>query len=90
MDALFGSQWFCTLDLASGYWQVEMAKKDKKKIAFSTGSDLYQFNVMPFGLCNTPATFERLMERVLVGLPWQILLIFLEMSLRTPRHLKRS
>lgn len=61
-----------------------MAKKDKKKIAFSTGSDLYQFNVMPFGLCNTPATFERLMERVLVGLPWQILLIFLDMSLRTP------
>ena len=33
---------------------------------------------MPFGCCNAPATFERLMERVLVGLPWQILLIFLD------------
>ena len=78
LAALSGSQWFCTLDLASGYWQVEMAEKDKEKTAFSTGSDLYQFNVMPFGLCNAPATFERLMERVLVGLPWQILLIFLD------------
>ena len=78
LDALSGSQWFCTLDLASGYWQVEMAEKDKEKTAFSTGSGLYQFNVMPFGLCNAPATFERLMERVLVGLPWQILLIFLD------------
>ena len=78
LDALSGSQWFCTLDLASGYWQVEMAEQDKEKTAFSTGSELYQFNVMPFGLCNAPATFERLMERVLVGLPWQVLLIFLD------------
>lgn len=78
LDALSGSQWFCTLDLASGYWQVEMSQEDKEKTAFSTGSGLYQFNVMPFGLCNAPATFERLMERVLVGLPWHILLIFLD------------
>jgi len=78
LDALSGSQWFCTLDLASGYWQVEMAERDKEKTAFSTGSGLYQFNVMPFGLCKAPATFERLMDRVLVGLPWQILLIFLD------------
>ena len=78
LNALSGSQWFCTLDLASGYWQVEMAETDKEKTAFSTGSGLYQFNVMPFGLCNAPATFERLMERVLVGLPWHVLLIFFD------------
>lgn len=42
LDALSGSKWFCTLDLASGYWQVEMAEKDKEKTAFSAGSDLYQ------------------------------------------------
>ena len=55
-----------------------MAESDKEKTAFSTGSGLYQFCVMPFGLCNAPATFERLMEKVLVGLPWEILLIFLD------------
>jgi len=55
-----------------------MAERDKQKTALSTGSGLYQFNVLPFGLCNAPATFERLMERVLLGLPWQVLLIFLD------------
>ena len=78
LDALSGQQWFCTLDLASGYWQVEMVEEDKEKTSFSTGSGLYQFNIMPFGLFNAPAMFERLMERELVGLPWHILLIFLD------------
>ena len=52
LDALSAARWFCTLDLASGYWQVEMAEEDKEKTAFSTGSGLYPFNAMPFGLCN--------------------------------------
>ena len=78
LDALSGLQWLSTIDLASRYWQVETAESDKEKIVFSTGSGLYQFCGMPFGLCNPPATFERLMEKVLVGLPWEILLIFLD------------
>ena len=72
IDALSGSCWFSTLDLASGYWQVEVEEKDRPKTAFTTGSGLYQFTVMPFGLCNAPVTFERLMERVLAGLPWEV------------------
>ena len=72
IDALSGSCWFSTLDLASGYWQVEVEEKDRPKTAFTTGSGLYQFTVMPFRLCNAPATFERLMERVLSGLPWEV------------------
>ena len=78
LDALSGSQWFCTLYLASGYWQVEMAKNNMEKTVFSMGSCLYQFSVMPLGLCNAPTTFERLIERVLIALPWQILLIFMD------------
>ena len=55
-----------------------MDSKDKAKTAFVTRNGLYQFNVMPFGLCNAPATFERLMESVLAGLQWGICLIFLD------------
>ena len=58
---LGNQQWFSTIDLASGYWQVAMSPE----AAFVTNEGLFQFRVMPFGLCNAPATFERLMDRVL-------------------------
>ena len=78
LDALGGSKWFSTLDLASGYWQVELDEDAKKKSAFVVRGGLYCWNVMPFGLTNAPSTFERLMERVLSGLHWQILLVYLD------------
>ena len=52
LDALAGSKWFSTLDLASGYWQVGMHPDDREKTAFCTADGLFEFNVMPFGLCN--------------------------------------
>lgn len=78
LDALVGSQWFCTLDLQSGYWQVEVDEKDREKTAFVTENGLYQFKVMPFGLCNAPATFERLMNKILEGLSWKTCLVYLD------------
>lgn len=78
LDTLTGMKWFTTLDLKSGYWQVEIDPKDKEKTAFSTGKGLWQFKVMPFGLCNAPATFERLMEQVLAGLIGDACLVYLD------------
>ena len=78
LSTLAGSRWFSTLDLKSGYWQVGIQDEDKEKTAFSTGNGLYHFNVMPFGLCNAPATFERLMEIVLRGLTWKTCLVYLD------------
>ena len=68
LDSLAQSQYFTTLDLASGFWQVQMDASSQEKTAFATYSGLCEFRVMPFGLCNSPATFQRLMESVLSGL----------------------
>lgn len=77
-DRLYGSSWFSTLDLKSGYWQVKLCFQNREKTAFSVGKRLWQFTVMPFGLCNAPATFERLMEKVLHQIINKMCLVYLD------------
>lgn len=67
LTSLEAVRWYSPLDLASGYWQVEMDPVDREKTAFMTPFGLYEFEHMPFGLCNATATFQRLMQRCLVG-----------------------
>ncbi|KAL5516223.1 hypothetical protein EMCRGX_G001504 [Ephydatia muelleri] len=93
LESLAGSTLFTTLDLASGYWQVEIEEDDKEKTAFSTEKGHFEFNVMPFGLTNAPATFQRLMECILAGLTGEQCLIYIDdiivFSASFPEHLER-
>lgn len=93
LDALTGSKWFSTLDLASGYNQVAMADADRAKTAFCTPFGLFEFNRMPFGLCNAPGTFQRLMERMFGDQRFQSVLLYLDdivvFSSTVHQHLER-
>lgn len=75
---LRGSTIFSTLDLEQGYHQIELAENDKPKTAFNSFLGLYEFNVLPFGLSNGPATFQRTMERVLRELNWKNCFVYLD------------
>lgn len=79
IDALQGSSWFTSLDLQAGYWQLDVEECDKPKTAFTCGNlGFYEFNRLPFGLTNSPATFQRLMQKVLGDLHLQSCLIYLD------------
>ena len=68
LDQLGSSQFFSTLDLAAGYWQIKMHPESSPKTAFVTHEGLHEFTVMPFGLTNAPAAFQRVMQQVVMGL----------------------
>ena len=68
LDQLGKAQYFSTLDLAAGYWQIQINEASKEKTAFMTQQGLFEFKVMPFGLTNAPAVFQRLMQKVIIGL----------------------
>ena len=68
IDKLGPAKFLTTLDLARGYWQVPMAGSSREKTAFVTAQGLFQFTVMPFGLQGAPATFQRMMDRLITGM----------------------
>ena len=78
LDTLAGAILFSTLDLRSEYWQVQVNPEHRDKTAFCTPEGLFKLNVMPFGLCNAPATFQRLMDSVLVGLHWKTCSVYID------------
>ena len=78
LESLHGAKWFTTLDLQSGFWNIGVKEEDRPKTAFSTSSGLWEFNKMPFGLCNGPPVFSRCMEKIFSGMQWEECLIFLD------------
>ncbi|KAJ3654355.1 hypothetical protein Zmor_013548 [Zophobas morio] len=78
LDKLGKSMYFTTLDLPSGFHQVEMHPDDIEKTAFSTGNGHYEFLRMPFGLKNAPATFRRVMGNILRGIQNEKCLVYLD------------
>ncbi len=69
-DRLSGCTVFSKIDLRKGYWQVPVRPEDRKKTAIITPFGLFQFRRMPFGLRNAGSSFQRMMDRVLAGLPF--------------------
>ena len=78
LESLSGAQWFSHLDLLRGYWQIDVAEKDREKTAFATPDGLYQFRKLSFGLTNAPACFMRAMHLILRGLCWSDCLVYLD------------
>ena len=78
LDRLANAAYFTKLDFTCGYHQIELDDESKEKSAFTTPDGLFQFNVMGMGMCNAPATFQRLMYTMLGGLMWTSCMAYLD------------
>jgi hypothetical protein len=78
LDTLNGAKYFSSFDFLSGYWQIEMDDLDKEKTGFITIYGLFEWNVMPMGLCNSPSTFQRAMDDLLRRFKWAFCLVYID------------
>ena len=78
IDSLGDAKFFTTLDCNSGYWQIPIAQSDREKTTFTSHAGTYQFDRMPFGLMNAPATFQRMLDILLARYRWKSCLIYLD------------
>ncbi|XP_063994529.1 uncharacterized protein LOC135172231 [Diachasmimorpha longicaudata] len=78
LDQLGNAQYFSSFDLASGFHQIPIHPNDTHKTAFSTPYQHYEFTRMPFGLKNAPPTFQRMMDKVLIGLQGKELFVYMD------------
>lgn len=78
IDNMQGTEYWTTLDAASAYWSIPVAETDKEKTAFSVSRGKFEFNVMPFGLCNAGASYQRMMDINLAGLPTNRILAYMD------------
>ena len=86
LDALKGAKYFSVIDLISGYLQLPLSERSKFKTAFRALVQLFEFERMPFGVCNGPATFSTLMNKCFGDLNLIWLIIFFDDLLCTPKH----
>ena len=78
LDSLAGSQWFSSLDLQAGYWQIPIKEEDQEKTGFCTHEGVFCFQVCPFGAKCAPSKFSKIMDTLLQGLKWSACLVYLD------------
>ena len=93
VDAMSGARWFSTFDLRSGYHQVLLDPASSDKTTFISREGTFRFKVLSVGLCNAPATFQRLMDLVMSEFKLEVCLVYLDdiivFSKKLPDHLQR-
>jgi hypothetical protein len=78
LSSMQGAQYFSSIDLNCGYYQIELEESSREKTAFITQDGLYEYKKMMFGLKTAPSCFARTMDIVLAGLKWSSVLVYID------------
>ena len=78
LDAIGNTQWFSSLDLFAGFHEVPLALDSREKTAFITRNGQYEYLRMPFGLCNAPSTFQRMMNDILAEVVGKFVTVYVD------------